>query len=153
MEVTSKFHKFWEGCLRDRLFIVCFFAVLYYYASDQLPLVPGTRVVLFYFCTLFAVAEILDRQYSYPIAETFMSLSVPLAVAFMSVGLQATFSVYSDIVVELPSVEWLGDATASLLFTVLIGFCIGAAGYMLKKKGLQKSGVQCHGWECFCSSA
>ena len=46
MEVTSKFHKLWEGYLRDRLFIVCFFAVLYYYASDQLTLVPG---VLFCF--------------------------------------------------------------------------------------------------------
>ena len=68
MEVTSKFHKLWEGYLRDRLFIVCFFAVLYYYASDQLTLVPGVRVVPLYFCALFAVAEILDREYSYPIA-------------------------------------------------------------------------------------
>jgi hypothetical protein len=153
MEVTSKFHKLWEGYLRDRLFIVCFFAVLYYYASDQLTLVPGVRIVPFYFFALFAVAEILDREYSYLIAETFMSLSVHLAVAFMLVGRQATSNLYSNMVVELPNVEWLGGATAYMLFTVLIGFCIGAAGHMLKKKDLKKSGVQCHGWEYFCSSA
>ena len=130
--MTSKFQKLWEGYLRDRLFAL-FVIGLPFFSAPKRDILLESSGFFFVILIPLIIAEILDRENSFPVSETFLNLGMPIGILGTAVGLVAVFETMSDTGIELSKTS-IGASTYTMLVTVFYGFLISVLGFVLTDK-------------------
>ena len=130
MEATGRLQKLWVSYLRERFTILLAVALIYFSIPDASYHVDPVSLIIVFLPVLIS-AELLQRRYNYPLAETFLILGIPVGLIFTTIGLLQIFGNYSNPAAS-PTIESVALSTNIMLLTIFYGIIICVTGSMLK---------------------